>query len=565
MSEREYRKDNSRKRDSDEGDIARYERYRYGGGTPATPQYNNIGSTRSIEQLINDPLDVLYDPEEEYFVVNNMNEWEYRDDLDWEEDNQNAELPELLKKKNSSSTEDSTPRTYSRSQGYVPYRVERERRRKLRENYDRALSNESIQTENQSPIVVINGSDIAIAGTPTTYALKNQKRGNKLTYQWTVINDPVAVAREKANDNPNPISESVTFPMSKNSSFKVPWAFQGNHKLVVEVFRKGIPINTYSYEQQVQAANTNQLKSSTKEEKSSLLNVAELDSVGKLTEAVKRSASALPGELATELQALLSPATLATMASVFAIYVAAHSVGVGQAMDIGMLIAGGVFFGMDAFTIFKDIAGFANAVNAQNENELDKAGQHLASAVAKIGVDAVMTLLTSKVAKKIAGIDETDATRDLIEPGGKNNPNPDNGSMRSIENVNPGYPKQGRTLNCVNCTVATDATLDGRPAQALESTETSIRVLERQYGSRFIRVRSEEQIIQMFQKAGNGKRGIVLVGQKIEGSRRIAYHVFNVANQEGTIRFLDGQTSKVGASINDLVASVVSISVLKTN
>ena len=130
-------------------------------------------------------------------------------------------------------------------------------------------------------------------------------------------------------------------------------------------------------------ANKKQIKTEATETQQ--LNVAELDNVGKLTEAVKRSASALPGEIAEELLALLSPATLATMISVFAVYIAAHSVGIGQAMDIGMLIAGGIFFGLDAFTIIFDIAGFANAVNAKTESDLDKAGKHLASAVAKIG------------------------------------------------------------------------------------------------------------------------------------------------------------------------------------
>jgi hypothetical protein len=71
-----------------------------------------------------------------------------------------------------------------------------------------------------------------------------------------------------------------------------------------------------------------------------------------------------------------------------------------------MLIAGGIFFGLDAFTIFKDLAGFAGAINATTEADLDKAGEHLASAVAKIGVDALMSLLTKKVTDEIGkGID----------------------------------------------------------------------------------------------------------------------------------------------------------------
>ena len=43
MSEREYRRDDSRRHNSseEEGSIARYERYRNGGGNP---QYNDIGS-----------------------------------------------------------------------------------------------------------------------------------------------------------------------------------------------------------------------------------------------------------------------------------------------------------------------------------------------------------------------------------------------------------------------------------------------------------------------------------------------------------------------------------------
>ncbi|WP_143518786.1 hypothetical protein, partial [Pseudomonas syringae] len=36
--------------------------------------------------------------------------------------------------------------------------------------------------------------------------------------------------------------------------------------------------------------------------------------------------------------------------------------------------------------------------------------------------------------------------------------------QRLLRNVNPGYPDAGRTHNCVNCSIATDATLAGNPA-----------------------------------------------------------------------------------------------------
>ena len=158
-------------------------------------------------------------------------------------------------------------------------------------------------------------------------------------------------------------------------------------------------------------------------EETSVPLVADLNNVEKLIKAVEASAKHLPSEVADEIKAIFTPATLATMVGVFTVYIAAHATGIGQAMDIGMLIAGGIYFGLDAFAIFKDIAGFAGAVNATSEEELDKAGEHLASAVAKIGVDAVMTLLTKKVADEVGKtvdpvnrVDEVHAHSDDVTP-----------------------------------------------------------------------------------------------------------------------------------------------------
>jgi filamentous hemagglutinin len=111
----------------------------------------------------------------------------------------------------------------------------------------------------------------------------------------------------------------------------------------------------------------------------------------------------------------------------------------------------------------------------------------------------------------------------------------------SIRNVNPGYPTTGRTQNCVNCTVATDATLSGNPATALPSSgPVSIRVLEQQYGGRFGTPTTSSGIEQQLLSGGDGARGIVF------GSRgpNEAGHVFNVVNQNGVVRFLDGQTGQ---------------------
>ncbi|MEX6677794.1 toxin glutamine deamidase domain-containing protein [Pseudomonas sp. W2Oct36] len=119
----------------------------------------------------------------------------------------------------------------------------------------------------------------------------------------------------------------------------------------------------------------------------------------------------------------------------------------------------------------------------------------------------------------------------------------------SIKKVNPGYPEPGRTHNCVNCSIATDATLSGAPASALPIKSTKgvpISVLERQFGGKFGLATTPEKISQQMVEAGDGARGIVF-GSYGPGQPG---HVFNVVNQRGAVRYLDGQTGKSANLLN---------------
>jgi len=114
----------------------------------------------------------------------------------------------------------------------------------------------------------------------------------------------------------------------------------------------------------------------------------------------------------------------------------------------------------------------------------------------------------------------------------------------SIRNVNPGFPVAGRTHNCVNCAIATDSLLAGNPASALPIYSTkgvSIRVIETQFGGRFGAPTTQQGLISQMAGAGNGARGIVYATYPSGPPG----HVFNVVNQGGVVRFLDGQTGKV--------------------
>jgi hypothetical protein len=103
----------------------------------------------------------------------------------------------------------------------------------------------------------------------------------------------------------------------------------------------------------------------------------------------------------------------------------------------------------------------------------------------------------------------------------------------TIRAVNPG----GGTMNCVNCAIATDALLAGRPATALLGGPCRIDVLERIFGAKFGSAGPIGSVVEPIWAAGPGSRGIVY-GVKEVG----VGHVFNVVNQNGCIRFLDGQT-----------------------
>lgn len=64
-----------------------------------------------------------------------------------------------------------------------------------------------------------------------------------------------------------------------------------------------------------------------------------------------------------------------------------------------------------------------------------------------------------------------------------------------------------------------------------------ISVLEQQYGSTFGPATTIDDITQQMSDAGDGSTGIIF------GSRGDATgHVFNVVNQQGAVRLLDGQT-----------------------
>lgn len=73
-----------------------------------------------------------------------------------------------------------------------------------------------------------------------------------------------------------------------------------------------------------------------------------------------------------------------------------------------------------------------------------------------------------------------------------------------------GKDKIGGLDNCVNCAIAADATLAGRPASALGGRPYRINVLEKIFGGRFGSAGSIGTVSDALSAAGPSARGIVL-------------------------------------------------------
>jgi filamentous hemagglutinin len=121
----------------------------------------------------------------------------------------------------------------------------------------------------------------------------------------------------------------------------------------------------------------------------------------------------------------------------------------------------------------------------------------------------------------------------------------------SIRNVN----KIGGKQNCANCAIATDATLAGNPASALNGGLTHMSALEAHFGRAFSSLTSASRIEAQMLKAGDGARGVIFGSRGTDPG-----HFFNVINQNGKIRFFDGQTG--GAANLD---GFTGFSLLRTN
>lgn len=126
-------------------------------------------------------------------------------------------------------------------------------------------------------------------------------------------------------------------------------------------------------------------------------NVSALSLQDRLTIVIKRAAAQLPGDVGRQLLALIEPKSLAIMAAVVAVWGAAQFFGVGEVADVILLVVGWAALGGAAISGGKELVAFAvKTAKASSDDDLNQAATHLSHAIAILGVQTVLALLTRK-------------------------------------------------------------------------------------------------------------------------------------------------------------------------
>jgi Papain fold toxin 1, glutamine deamidase len=188
---------------------------------------------------------------------------------------------------------------------------------------------------------------------------------------------------------------------------------------------------------------------------------------------------------------------------------------------------------------------------AEVANVAGKAGE-AANVASKSGKAAEVASTAGKSSEVVKAIEPLGGSSSIIsglEEGTKNLHPHAHGF--SIRNVNPHDLHGGGGLNCVKCSIAVESTLSGRPAQALPGLASKTfagakKILEETYGSELVSMPSRKAIVDVIADSGNGARGIVIGYKKGQSFS----HAFNVVNQDGKIRFLDGQIGTAARNVH---------------
>lgn len=114
----------------------------------------------------------------------------------------------------------------------------------------------------------------------------------------------------------------------------------------------------------------------------------------RLADVLRRTMTKVGPEARDQLAALITPDSLAIVAAVLVAWVVSHAFGVGEIVDVITSVVGIFSIGMAVFSGIDEFYQFGSrAYYARTPADLDAAAQHLAKAIAILGIQAVLAWL----------------------------------------------------------------------------------------------------------------------------------------------------------------------------
>jgi hypothetical protein len=124
------------------------------------------------------------------------------------------------------------------------------------------------------------------------------------------------------------------------------------------------------------------------------------------------SSPGLKDEFKKALSELLSPENLAIAAGVMVVWAASHFFGVGEVVDVILIGTAYATLGVQGMRGLADLIEFGyDVINAESDFELRRASEKLVRALAALGAEVVLALLTRKAQIKLSGAKGSPALR----------------------------------------------------------------------------------------------------------------------------------------------------------
>jgi len=133
------------------------------------------------------------------------------------------------------------------------------------------------------------------------------------------------------------------------------------------------------------------------------LNVRMMSLPDRLAEVLRRSKKNFGPDVGAAIDTLLSPANLAILAGTLLLWAGSHLFGVGEIIDVLLLIVGAFAIGWSITDVAKDVYAFADlTLNACSDQDLENASKAFSHAVVLAGITVIMALLLRRSVKQIS-------------------------------------------------------------------------------------------------------------------------------------------------------------------